>query len=90
MFQYQVDNYNSDDIVQNALITLNYEGLSKTQISMSNNIQIKQDINIEKITDNNSAILNDKQAEELQQLFFKIQKRIEYLYGEKLEMFLNS
>ena len=90
LFQYQVDNYNSDDIVQNALITLNYEGLSKTQISMSNNIQIKQDINIEKITDNNSAILNDKQAEELQQLFFKIQKRIEYLYGEKLEMFLNS
>ena len=86
MLQYQINNYNTEDITQNAIITVNNEDSSKTQISMDNEIQIKEDINIEKITDNNAAILNNKTSEELKNLFYQIQKRIEYLYGEQINM----
>ena len=86
MLQYQINNYNTEDITQNAIITVNNEDSSKTQISMDNEIQIKEDINIEKITDNNAAILNNKTSEELKNLLYQIQKRIEYLYGEQINM----
>ena len=90
MVQYQVNNYNTDDITQNASITLNNEDSSKGQINFYNDTQIKQDINIEKITDNNAALLNNKSAEELNQLFYQIQKRIEYLYGNQMNLNFNN
>lgn len=80
--QYQVDNSDVNTIVQNATINVNMENGNETQININNSTQLKQDIEIEKMNDQNTEILNNKTQKELQNLIAAIIKRIEYVYGE--------
>lgn len=82
--QYQINNYNTNDITQNMNISIISENNTKTQININNEIQLKQDINIEKITDSNAIILNNLSSEQLKNLMYQIFARLEYLYGNQL------
>ena len=48
---------------------------------MDNEIQLKQDVQIEKISSENAEILNNKSSAELSDLFTRIFQRFEYVYG---------
>jgi len=81
-FQYQVNNFQFDNIVQNFIIDINSNNEENYQISIKNSIALKQDIIISKLTTENSAKLNDMTSEEIGQLFTAITARVMYLYGE--------
>ena len=84
--QYEIINYESDNMTQNILITLNSsEANQKIQINMDNKIQLRQDVQIEKITDKNATILNNQTQEEISNLIYKIVLRVQYLYGDVLK-----
>ena len=52
---------------------------------MDNKIQLRQDVQIEKITDKNATILNNQTQEEISNLIYKIVLRVQYLYGDVLK-----
>ncbi len=82
--QYQISNYESDDITQKLVITLLSEDGVKTQFNINNQRRLKQDIQIEKITNANSEILNNKTSEELNNLIYAIVMKVQYLYGNQI------
>lgn len=82
--QYQVSNYQTDNITQNLLININENTEENYEINLSNNITLKQDVQISKLTTENSAKLNDMTSEELSQLFIAIMNRIMTLYGTQI------
>ena len=79
--QYQINNYETSDIIQNAVITISSEDNTTLQLNMDNEIQLKQDVQIEKISSENAEILNNKSSAELSDLFTRIFQRFEYVYG---------
>lgn len=84
--QYEIINYETDNMTQNMSITLNSsEANQKIQINMDNKIQLRQDVQIEKITDKNATILNNQTQEEISNLIYKIVLRVQYLYGDVLK-----
>ena len=84
--QYEIINYETDNMTQNMLITLNSSAANqKIQINMDNKIQLRQDVQIEKITDKNATILNNQTQEEISNLIYKIVLRVQYLYGDVLK-----
>ncbi len=84
--QYQITGYNTDTINQNCALNLISQDEAKTtyQINYANNITLKQDVQIEKLTTDNSAKLNDMTAEQIQQLIVALGDRIVSLYGNDL------
>lgn len=80
--QYQISNYQTDNISQNCVIEFKDSTKEETyQLNLSNEIKLKEDIQIEKLTTENSAKLNDMTAEEISQLFTAIVARVMNLYG---------
>ena len=65
-----------------------YKSHSKNFILIDsvNNINIKEDIQIEKLTTENFAKLNDMTEEELNMLFTAIANRIIAVYGEQIQI----
>ena len=59
----------------------------KTQINLKDNKQLKQDIQIEKMTTENMELLNGKSKEDLEELLKAITDRITYVYGENSEIY---
>lgn len=82
--QYQINNYDTNDITQNALITISSEDNTTIQLNVNNEIQLKQDVQIEKINNTNTEILNNKTSEELSNLIYQIYMRVQYLYGNQI------
>ena len=82
--QYEINNYQSDNIIQNLLVDMAISEEESYQISFVNNIILKQDVQISKLTSDNSAKLNDMTSEELSQLFTALMNRIMTLYGADL------
>lgn len=82
--QYQINN-NNNNVEQNLeLETLSKENNSTIQISMNSTTQLKEDVEIEKITDQNTTILNDLTSEQLSGLIYAITMRVQYLYGNMI------
>ena len=79
--QYKISNYQTDDISQSFIVDMNSNNQENYQINLSNNITLKQDVQISKLTTENSAKLNDMTSEELSQLFTALTNRIMTLYG---------
>ena len=85
---YQVNQFNEKIIENNILITYySNENKDKTQISIKDNKQLKQDIQIEKMTTENMDLLNEKSKEDLDKLLKAIIDRITYVYGEASETY---
>lgn len=83
--QYQISNYQTDNISQNCVIEFKYSTKEETyQLNLSNEIKLKEDIQIEKLTTENSAKLNDMTAEEISRLFTAIVARVMSLYGTEI------
>lgn len=82
--QYQINNYASNEVNQNIVMVLLTEDNNIMQISIDNIIQLKQDIQIEKITNENALLLNNLSKEDLNNLLGRVISRIQYLYGEIL------
>lgn len=80
--QYQINNnYASDEVNQNIVVVLLTEDNNIMQISIDNIIRLKQDIQIEKITNENALLLNNLSKEDLNNLLGRVISRIQYLYG---------
>ena len=82
--QYQISNYQTDNITQNLAIETSSQNDTNYQINISNETTLKQDITIEKLTTENSAKLNDMSAEEINAVFTAIMARIMTLYGAQI------
>lgn len=80
--QYQINNFQTDNITQNCVVDINSNDEEKYQVNINNSITLKQDVIISKLTTENSAKLNDMASEEITQLFTAIIARVMYLYGE--------
>ena len=80
--QYQISNYQTENITQKIVATVTSNQEEKMQIDLINNIVLKQDIQISKLTTENSAKLNDMSKEELNNLLIALGNRIGELYGE--------
>ena len=85
---YQINKFNESSIENNALITYySNSNNEKTQINLKDNKQLKQDIQIEKMTTENMELLNGKSKEDLEELLKAITDRITYVYGENSEIY---
>lgn len=85
---YQINKFNESSIENNALITFySNSNNEKTQINLKDNKQLKQDIQIEKMTTENMELLNGKSKEDLEELLKAITDRITYVYGENSEIY---
>ena len=82
-FEYRINNFQTDNITQNYLLYTNFNNEQNYQINIDNNITLKQDVVISKLTTENSAKLNDMTSEELSSLFTAIMSRVTYLYEEQ-------
>lgn len=81
----QMNDYNSDKVVINLNLVFNsLEDEQEYQVNLVNNINIKEDIQIEKLTTENFAKLNDMTEQELNLLFTAIANRIIAVYGEQI------
>lgn len=81
--QYQVNNLQTDNINQKCAIDVESNNEGNYKISLLNNIALKQDVIISKLTTENSAKLNNMTSEELEQLFIALGNRITTLYGNE-------
>lgn len=83
--QYQISNYQTDNISQNCVIEFKNSTKEKTyQLNLSNEIKLKQDVQIEKLTTENSVKLNNMTSEEISQLITAIVARVMSLYGTEI------
>ena len=81
-------NYTNNNIIQDITISINSEEDKYiSQININDSKELKQDIQIEKITDQNAEILNGKTRQEIQNLLNAIIQRIQFVYGNKLEYY---
>lgn len=83
ILQYNINNYQSDNIIENMNIKIqvneeNYE------ITYNNKVELKNDVQITKLTTENSVKLNDISSEDLNKLFMAIKNRIIELYQDDL------
>lgn len=86
--QYQILDYNSTNIKQNITLEM-IESSYKIQVDLNDVTELKSDIQIEKITNQNAIKLNNLTAQQLQDLMQKISARLEYLYADKVEEMMN-
>lgn len=86
--QYEIKNYETEKVNQNIVITIfSPEDNTKVQFNVNDTTQFKQDVNIEKITDENAVILNNKSSQELSGLITAIVLRMQYLFGSEFANF---
>lgn len=79
--QYQTKNYQTDNIIENCAVDFaESENTMKYQLNIINNISLKEDISIEKLTTENSVKLNDMTLQELTELFQALESRIIKMY----------
>lgn len=83
--QYQISNYQTENVLQNCVIDFK-DNRKETayQVNLSNEIKLKQDVQIEKLTTENSVKLNDMSSEEISQLLTAIVARVMSLYGTEI------
>lgn len=84
----QINQLNENNIETNILATyyLN-ENNERTQVSIKDTKQLKQDIQIEKMTTENMELLNEKSKDDLNKLIEAIVDRITYVYGEDSKLY---
>lgn len=86
--QYQINNYESNNIEQNMEMKIKAkDNNSEIQINLNSETQLKQDVEIEKITDQNATILNELDSTQLSNLIYAIAMRLQYLYGNQINLF---
>lgn len=79
--QYQTKNYQTDNIIENCAVDFAESADNmKYQLNIINNISLKEDISIEKLTTENSVKLNDMTLQELTELFQALESRIIKMY----------
>ena len=84
---HRVNNYNSARINQDlTLISNDPTDNSSVNLNLSNTILLKQDIEIEKINDQNSFVINDNSKEEINSLIKAVIDRMDFVFGEKLDV----
>ncbi len=84
--KYQVNNYNTENITQSLSLKFIYEENNLTmQMDLNDSTNIKQDIAIEKITNENALLLNNMSSNDLNDLIGRIILRLQYLYGEQIQ-----
>lgn len=83
--QYQISNYQTENILQNCIIDFKDNTEETTyQVNLSNEIKLKQDVQIAKLTTENSAKINDMTSEEISHLITAIVARVMSLYGTEI------
>lgn len=82
--QEQIDNYKADNINITLFADFDTGSESTFQLNYTNNIMFKDDIQISKITSENSVKLNDMTTEEIIQLITAINNRVKEVYGEDI------
>lgn len=85
---FRIQNYISDNITQNLKIDLDFNKNKSYQIIYNNTTSIKDDVQISKLTTENSVLLNSLSSEELTQLYIALLNRINKVYGEDIEKIL--
>ena len=81
----QLNNYKTNNIIKNYNIQMVDENDKREyDVNIVNNINIKEDIQIEKLTTENFAKLNEMTEEELSALLTAITNRIIEVYGEQI------
>lgn len=88
--QYQISNYQTDNITQNMTVSLVAQEENNFQINLSKEINIKQDVQIEKLTTENSVKINGMSSEELSELFTAIKNRFVSLYADEINYIYNT
>lgn len=81
---YEFSSKEKNNITENASISISNNS-KNIQISITNITDLKEDIQIEKLTTDNAIILNDYSSENLKNLVNAIKNRINQLFGEKIE-----
>lgn len=87
--QYQISDYQTDNIKRIAVIdivSLN----EKYQIDINNNITLKENVQISKLTTENSVKINGMTSEELEQIKNALLNRINELYNIDLRKIYNN
>lgn len=82
--QYQAIDYETNNIKQNIVIEIKSDEDTKIQVNFDSDTQLKNDIEIEKITDENATKLNEMTSNQLSNLITAIFTRIQFLYGDKI------
>lgn len=85
---FRIQDYISDNIIQDLKIDLDFNKNKSYQIIYKNTISIKDDVQISKLTAENSVLLNSLPSEELKQLYIALLNRINQVYGEDIEKIL--
>ena len=84
---HRVNNNSSTRINQDlTLISNDPTDNSSMNLNIGNTILLKQDIEIEKINDQNSFVINDNSKEEIDSLIKAIIDRMDFVFGEKLDI----
>lgn len=86
--QQQTNNHETDNITQTVFADITNDTGDHYQINMNKSISIKQDIQISKLTTENSVIINDLTIEQLDQLWQAIINRTKEVYGNDLNVFI--
>lgn len=76
---YQTSDFQTDNIKQNCNINI-ISDTEQYQIIIENNITLKEDVQISKLTTENSVKINDMSSEEINQLIYALIYRINELY----------
>ena len=82
--QYQISNYQTDNISEKVVVDITSKEESY-QINYTNNIILKQDVQISKLTTENSAKINDMTSEQIEQVFTTLGEKISSLLYQKPE-----
>lgn len=80
----EMSNYQTENITQNYVLDITSGENNNYQITMSNQISLKEDVQIQKLTTENSAKLNDMSGQQISQLFTAIVARVMTLYGAQI------
>ena len=82
--QYQISNYQTENIKQVVVVDL-ISTNEKYQAEINNNIMLKTDVQISKLTTENSSKINKLSVEELQKLKVALINRVKELYAADLK-----
>ena len=87
--QYQISDYQTDNIKQ--IVVIDIISLNeKYQIDINNNIILKENVQISKLTTENSVKINEMTSEELEQIKNALLNRINELYNVDLTKTYNN
>lgn len=88
--QYQILDYNSNNVIkQNLIAKLDVNNEKKYEITFADNITLKEEVQISKLTTENSALLNEYSKEELNPIIISLINRINKIYGDDIEKILS-